>query len=325
MTIVIAAAVLGLLLGLLWGWLHSTIWLQLNIPFLAQLAARAKGDNAQPRAVSPQALKKFIGSLFGTTVTGGILALIGNTGLNLVLFGFGLFIGFGPSLYKTLQRYLLFLAALSLILVVAPLGWISRSASAPPPSRTQTAELQRELDETHSALRREVDVSRPAGKGNKGVGWSEWRRNDTTEAQRHQQAPSSPAGAGTTASGKGAEGKLLSETVLSENRVAFAPKDAELTPEAKAQLDQFTATLKNANKSLYIEIQGHSDAKEADPKDCTLGEKRAEAVRRYLNGQAGFPLAHMSTISYCGTAPVGDNATAKGRAENRRVILVVVQ
>src|SRR5260370_38680630 len=101
MTIIIAAAVVGLLLGLLWGWLHSTIWLQLNIPFLAALAAKAKGERAQARAVSPQALKKFIGSLFGTTVTGGILALIGDPAFNQVLFALGLFIGFGPSLYKT--------------------------------------------------------------------------------------------------------------------------------------------------------------------------------------------------------------------------------
>ena len=56
-----------------------------------------------------------------------------------------------------------------------------------------------------------------------------------------------------------------------------------------------------------------------------LGEKRAEAVRRYLSREQGLPLHRMSIISYGESEPIADNSTAAGRAHNRRVVLVVLQ
>jgi outer membrane protein OmpA-like peptidoglycan-associated protein len=55
----------------------------------------------------------------------------------------------------------------------------------------------------------------------------------------------------------------------------------------------------------------------------TLGEERAEAVRLFLNEQ-GVALNRMNTISYGKTAPVADNKTKAGRAQNRRVNIVVM-
>jgi outer membrane protein OmpA-like peptidoglycan-associated protein len=54
-----------------------------------------------------------------------------------------------------------------------------------------------------------------------------------------------------------------------------------------------------------------------------LGEARAEAVRLYMNRQ-GVPLNRMSTISYGDGSPVAPNNTRAGRAQNRRVLVIVM-
>ncbi len=56
-----------------------------------------------------------------------------------------------------------------------------------------------------------------------------------------------------------------------------------------------------------------------------LGEKRAEAVRNYLNMKDGIPLHAMNIISYGETQPVADNSTRDGRAQNRRVVVKVLE
>jgi len=56
-----------------------------------------------------------------------------------------------------------------------------------------------------------------------------------------------------------------------------------------------------------------------------LGQQRAEAVRRYLAREHKLPLGRISTISYGDTQPVETNKTAKGRTQNRRVVIVVLE
>lgn len=126
------------------------------------------------------------------------------------------------------------------------------------------------------------------------------------------------------AAGKLAEGKFLYETVLSDDKVKFGFDKAELTDEAKAALDAFAESLKGDNKNVYVEIQGHTDNIGGEEYNYQLGEKRAEAVRRYLSLK-GVPLHRMSVISYGEMEPVADNKTREGRSGNRRVVLVVLQ
>lgn len=126
------------------------------------------------------------------------------------------------------------------------------------------------------------------------------------------------------AAGKLAEGKLLYETVLSDDKVKFGFDKANLSDDAKAALDAFATQLKTENKNVYIEIQGHTDNIGGEAYNMKLGEQRAEAVKDYLVRQ-GIPIFRTATISYGETAPVADNHTREGRAANRRVVLVVLQ
>jgi peptidoglycan-associated lipoprotein len=124
--------------------------------------------------------------------------------------------------------------------------------------------------------------------------------------------------------GKLAQGKLLYETVLTDEKVKFGIDTAELSDEARAALDEFASQLKGENKGVYVEIQGHTDSTGSDKYNEELGLLRAESVRRYLNQQHQFPLHRINVISYGESAPVADNGNRQGRSQNRRVALVVL-
>ena len=127
------------------------------------------------------------------------------------------------------------------------------------------------------------------------------------------------------AAGKLAEGKLLYETVLSDSKVRFPLEKSTLSDEAKQALADFAIPLADENQNVYIEIQGHTDSTGAEDYNVSLGEARAEAVRRHLNREHGFPLHRMSVISYGEAEPAFDNGTKEGRSQNRRVVLVVLR
>lgn len=128
-----------------------------------------------------------------------------------------------------------------------------------------------------------------------------------------------------SAAGKLAEGKLAYEVVLSDDKLKFGSNKAGLSKDAEAVLDEFAAKLKQDNKDVYIEIQGHTDSTGEAAHNLKLGEARAEAVKRYLNMKGGLALHRMSVISYGETAPIADNKIKAGRQQNRRVVLVVIQ
>ena len=126
-----------------------------------------------------------------------------------------------------------------------------------------------------------------------------------------------------TAAGKLAEGKFLYSMVLSDDSVKFRAASSKLSPEAQQRLTDFADKLKNDNRNVYLEIQGHTDSRGPDSINKRLGEERAETVRLFMN-QHGVPLNRMSTISYGKQDPAGNNKTRTGRAQNRRVVLIVM-
>ncbi len=127
------------------------------------------------------------------------------------------------------------------------------------------------------------------------------------------------------AAGKLAEGRFLYETLLSDDKVQFGFDSSDLSDQARELLDAFASEIQQRNENVFIEIQGHTDSSGDDAHNLALGEKRAEAVRRYLNRQHGFPLHRMSVISYGEAEPIDGNDTREGRSRNRRVVLVVLK
>jgi peptidoglycan-associated lipoprotein len=127
-----------------------------------------------------------------------------------------------------------------------------------------------------------------------------------------------------TAAGKLAEGKFDYAMVLSDDATKFPVNGSTLSGEAMQRLTEFAGKLKTDNKNVYLEIQGNTDSTGSAAHNIQLGQDRAEAVRRALNEQ-GVALNRMSTISYGQDRPVASNKTRDGRAQNRRVVIVVLE
>ena len=125
------------------------------------------------------------------------------------------------------------------------------------------------------------------------------------------------------AANKLAEGKFLYSMVLSDDSVKFPVDGSKLSTEAQTRLMDFISKLKSDNKNVYLEIQGHTDSTGSKDFNMHLGAERSEAVRLYMN-QQGVPLNRMATISYGATDPVAPNDTREGRAQNRRVVVIVM-
>ncbi len=122
-----------------------------------------------------------------------------------------------------------------------------------------------------------------------------------------------------------AKGKVVFEQTFSEDRIKFQVGSADLNADAKAALDEFAAKVKDLKRPTWMEIQGHTDSTGTAEINDALGEKRAEAVRRYLARKHQLPVQRMATISYGDTLPADPGKGNKARAANRRVVLVVLE
>ena len=118
---------------------------------------------------------------------------------------------------------------------------------------------------------------------------------------------------------------MVFQQTFTEDRVRFKLNSYDLTKDSQGALDDFAGKVKGINEQYWIEVQGHTDDTGSARYNDDLAQRRADSVRRYLSRQDNVPLNRMSTISYGDTLPVASNKTRKGRAENRRVVLVVLE
>jgi len=118
--------------------------------------------------------------------------------------------------------------------------------------------------------------------------------------------------------------RLIFEVTLSEDQGNFAFNKAELPDPAKARLDQMVSSLKADPKTIFIEIEGHTDNVGPTEVNQRIGLERAEAVKKYLYEQHQVPLHKINVISYGEEKPVAPNNTKDGRAQNRRVVVKVL-
>jgi flagellar motor protein MotB len=99
----------------------------------------------------------------------------------------------------------------------------------------------------------------------------------------------------------------------------FKGNDSKLTPQGKTKLDLVTKALKNEDCKLSVE--GHTDSL-AGYGNTDLSERRADAVKSYLVSK-GLPPETVSSVGFGATRPLGDNSSLEGRAENRRIEIIV--
>jgi outer membrane protein OmpA-like peptidoglycan-associated protein len=101
------------------------------------------------------------------------------------------------------------------------------------------------------------------------------------------------------------------------NNVFFDFNQATLRDESKAELDRLYDVLLN-NKSIRMEIAGHTDNVGEKGYNQSLSENRAHAVVDYLV-QKGIESDRLTFAGYGDKSPVAQNTTDEGRQMNRRV------
>ena len=104
---------------------------------------------------------------------------------------------------------------------------------------------------------------------------------------------------------KGTEAKLQPSVVL---RV----RDAEVLE-----------TLRR-NPNIVVAVEGHTDSDGDARYNESLSQRRAETVRDYLIAR-GVEADRLTALGYGESRPIADNSTATGKAQNRRVVLRVVE
>jgi outer membrane protein OmpA-like peptidoglycan-associated protein len=104
--------------------------------------------------------------------------------------------------------------------------------------------------------------------------------------------------------------------------VLFRSNDSALLPAALTRLDQVAAALVAQGRSVVVE--GYTDSKGSAAGNMTLSRLRAESVRSYLVSR-GFPTERIESRGMGADRPVAANSTTEGRANNRRVEIVLTK
>jgi outer membrane protein OmpA-like peptidoglycan-associated protein len=103
--------------------------------------------------------------------------------------------------------------------------------------------------------------------------------------------------------------------------VLFASNKSQLLPGAQNSLNQIAEALKDQDDKRVL-IEGHTDSHGSDATNQALSKARAESVGSYLISH-GVPAERVTTAGLGPSRPVADNNTAEGRANNRRVEIVI--
>ncbi|HEX6241237.1 MAG TPA: OmpA family protein [Polyangiales bacterium] len=104
--------------------------------------------------------------------------------------------------------------------------------------------------------------------------------------------------------------------------VLFASDKTELLPAAQERLTEVAKAINDGDDASQMVVEGHTDAKGSATHNQQLSTQRAEAVRRYLVSQ-GISESRIRAQGLGFSRPVADNKSAEGRANNRRVEIVV--
>ncbi|HEY4356157.1 MAG TPA: OmpA family protein, partial [Acidobacteriaceae bacterium] len=151
-------------------------------------------------------------------------------------------------------------------------------------------------------------------------------RARAAEAQRQAQASQQDAAA-TREKLKAQLNTILATSesarglIVNMSDVLFDTAKYTLKPDTQVRLAK-VATILQLYPGLKVQVEGYTDSVGGDEYNQKLSENRAKSVSDFLITN-GVPAGNVSSAGYGKNKPVADNSTAAGRAQNRRVNLVV--
>ena len=111
--------------------------------------------------------------------------------------------------------------------------------------------------------------------------------------------------------------------VTDEKSVQFKLNSATLDKEYTQVLDEIANALMQNGDSIVV-LEGRTDNTGAKDYNVKLGERRIDAVRRYLAVEKGVPVYRIHDISFGAEKPVAENKTREGREKNRAVTMTIL-
>ena len=102
----------------------------------------------------------------------------------------------------------------------------------------------------------------------------------------------------------------------------FASNESTLLPAAVLKLNDVADALIKGNPDANITIEGHTDSQGQRQYNMELGQKRADAVKAQLVAR-GVAADRITSVGIGPDRPIADNKSAEGRANNRRVEIIV--
>ena len=108
-----------------------------------------------------------------------------------------------------------------------------------------------------------------------------------------------------------------------KQKIFFATNDDRILSKSFSLLDEVGKALASRTK-IRVRIEGHTDSRGSDTYNRTLSERRAQSVKRYLEGK-GVDASRMTAEGWGEERPIDDNRTSEGRAANRRVEFHIVK
>jgi len=111
--------------------------------------------------------------------------------------------------------------------------------------------------------------------------------------------------------------------VTDEKSVQFKFNSATLDQQYMEVLDEIANALMQKPDSIVV-LEGRTDNSGAKDYNVKLGERRIEAVRRYLAVEKGVPVYRIHDISFGAEKPVAENKTKEGREKNRAVTMTIL-
>jgi outer membrane protein OmpA-like peptidoglycan-associated protein len=173
--------------------------------------------------------------------------------------------------------------------------------------RMRAAEEQRRLDEA-------------AKKGQAEVARVQKQLEDEKKAREAAEKKAAAALASLEAIAKVKE-EARGVVITLSGSVLFASGKSDLLPIAREKLDEVAKALKDQGYKKIV-VEGHTDSRGSASQNEALSYARAQEVRNYLVSR-GIESAKAEAVGHGPRRPIADNNTAEGRANNRRVEIVV--
>jgi chemotaxis protein MotB len=187
-------------------------------------------------------------------------------------------------------------------------------------------ELVDELQEVVASLNKEVEAINEETQA--GGSSTQLNTGDGVYGLSNEEADSLKKSGGTPLKGVEVTLQERGVKVSLDARLLFQPGSAQLNNRGASFLDAVADKLRNRLLYHLLHVEGHTDAQPLMnhpiyPSNWELSSARSSVVVRHLINKQGFSPVDLAAVGYADTRPIASNATKAGRANNRRIDIIL--